>query len=346
MTRIRFSTRRSIINLPTRQARGLTLIELLVVITILGMVTVATIPLLAPGGSSRKIRESARLVSSLLSQAQTQALTTGRPCGVWIERLGKGATDPTDPRLKQAIDLFLCEVPPPYCGDSLGSVCTVKGSDSNANNRRSITFGEPIPPGMVRQADRIRFNNRGDWYYIIGPAAADGYVSGTTLTVNPAPPFTGTDAVVSYQIYRQPEKTASQPVSLPTGSLIDLQFSGLGSSGNEFGYPNTLQKPVLIVFGPNGSLESVYYGNGTLLTQMSGSTVFLLIAKPADTSDTGALPNYADFENIWISINVQSGLVTTSEVASNVVASSPAQLANQLSLSRAFARTAQNMGGK
>src|SRR5262245_16552689 len=111
-------------------ARGLrpafTLIELLIVIAIISAVTVATVPMLVPALDIRRIRESARLVNTVFSQAQSEAVAKGRSVGVWIDKLRVG--DPTALKVEgqAAKDLFLCEVPQPYAGDASDSTMTVK----------------------------------------------------------------------------------------------------------------------------------------------------------------------------------------------------------------------------
>src|SRR5947207_650634 len=71
----------------TAQPRaGLTLIELLVVLIIVAILTAVTIPVIKPAMDTRKVREATRLVSTMLGAAQTRAVTTGRPAGVWFER--------------------------------------------------------------------------------------------------------------------------------------------------------------------------------------------------------------------------------------------------------------------
>src|SRR5262245_39337514 len=69
-----------------------TLVELLVVIAIISTVTLATVPMILPALDSRRIRESARIVSTQFASAQSEAIARGRSVGVWIERL---SSDPS-----------------------------------------------------------------------------------------------------------------------------------------------------------------------------------------------------------------------------------------------------------
>jgi type II secretory pathway pseudopilin PulG len=96
-----------------RSYSGATLVELLAVILILMMITAMTIPAVAPAVSGRRTREAARMVSAFLNAARSRAIETGRPAGVWIERV---------PGLPEAaVSMFFAEVPPIYGGDFLDS---------------------------------------------------------------------------------------------------------------------------------------------------------------------------------------------------------------------------------
>lgn len=93
--------------------RAFSLIELMVVILILLSVTALSIPLVTPAMSGRQVREAARMVSTFINAARNRAIETGRPAGVWIERL---------PGLREAATtLYYAEVPPVYAGDFLDS---------------------------------------------------------------------------------------------------------------------------------------------------------------------------------------------------------------------------------
>jgi hypothetical protein len=341
------------------------------VITILTLVTAATVPLMAPVTGQRKVREAARLVASMLAQAQSRALATGRPVGVCFDRL---SSNEADNRANQSIDISLCEVPPPYAGETRGATARVNG------NTVSIQSG--IPQGMCFAGDHIRFNYRGRIYRINGAAPGatgamhpDNSLTGAGIQIDrPGPNVQG----VPFQIFRQPLKTADEPVTLPVGAVVDLAFSGLGN-GTECGIPiqgsqdvfiNSLSgttvvggipKPVLVMFGPSGNLDSIYYayrpkasGSRTIFEQVKTITpMYLLIGRPRD--DSGTLPpNVMNQENVWIAVNPQSGLVTTSEVAigpnywqeKGITSQQLSDYQQAVVDSRKFARSAQNMGGR
>jgi hypothetical protein len=241
-----------------------------------------------------------------------------------------------------------------------------------------------LPQGYVFIGDRIRFNYRGAVYRIagVGPRVnvqstyADGSLTGENMAINVQatdipPPL---NVQLPYQIFRQPVKTADEPVSLPVGAIIDLGFSGVGN-GMEFAVPlaaagaNTPsaaatgvpQRPVLVMFGPSGNLDSVYFGHRprTLSTPQFEpykplTAVYLLVGQTTG-DDPAAVPNFMNQDNVWVAVSPQSGLVTTTEVAigadkASVLSgfdwSDPQEVQQLMSASREFARSAQNMGGR
>ncbi len=155
---------------------------------------------------------------------------------------------------------------------------------------------------------------------------------------------------------------------MPVGTVVDLEWSGLSSGW--FGFlvnpPAPAQtklapkQPVIVMFGPSGNLESVYWGlkginapnddRGVLTRQEPISPLFLLIGQPAgDDAVTRGKKNHINFDHVWIAINPQSGLVTTSEVGSEFDVET-GNYANdtsaEIDASRSFAKSAQNMGGR
>jgi hypothetical protein len=242
----------------------------------------------------------------------------------------------------------------------------------------------------VQRGDEIRFNYRGPTYRIIGvgpivntqPTYPDGSLTGSNMEISvPPSPYAQPPlgAMVPYQIFRQPVKTADEPVTLPSGALVDLGFSGIGD-GTHFGVatpgnpatqyasqdpsavtgmPNVhgTPKPVLIMFGPSGKLASVHYAHRpatssqTVFDGVKAITpVYLLVGQPPNVG-TPAPPNFMNQENIWVAVNAQSGLVTTSEVAigSDLFAAGAltySDFRKAIVASRAFARSQQNMGGR
>ncbi|MGA2799145.1 MAG: prepilin-type N-terminal cleavage/methylation domain-containing protein [Thermoguttaceae bacterium] len=99
--------------------RGVTLVEMLIVISIIVILTVASLKLVAPA-DERRVREAARAVNVYISSARNRAIEIGRPCGVIFRRANAGNFPTASTVLDQ------CEVPPTYAGDTTDAVVKVQ----------------------------------------------------------------------------------------------------------------------------------------------------------------------------------------------------------------------------
>ena len=88
---------------PQSLRRALTLIELLVVIIILTTVVAAAIPILAPAGSDRELREATRGLNTYITGARRGPRLTRRPFGIALKRLSAdtGTTSPGPTRQRR-----------------------------------------------------------------------------------------------------------------------------------------------------------------------------------------------------------------------------------------------------
>lgn len=149
------------------------------------------------------------------------------------------------------------------------------------------------------------------------------------------------------------------------GSVVDLEFSGIGIDGSSATHPadaffdarytnvsgNLNDQPVVIMFEPGGGVSRVYTryydtsGATPVLTyggQRANGTIYLLIGKfeqttlaPVMLTDPTASPNnLEDLSNVWLAIGTLTGTVTTAE-----------NVGGTLSDAREIARSAQSMGG-
>jgi prepilin-type N-terminal cleavage/methylation domain-containing protein len=420
---------------PTAYRFAFTLIELLVVIVILSIVTIATIPIIRPALDTRRTREAGRLLAAHITEAQVHAIETGRPTGVMFERLRIGEGTGAGVERGAAMNLYLCEVPPPYSGDITGSTATVRAvSGSPGTATVQFDASDNTWYGLLKPFDLIRFNYGGATYRFTGqaenPSSPGSFIVGTeedppgsgtlvlkkdnTLrfeivaasTADPTFRFPPTafpptsNWKVPYQVLRQPVKLSTTPLQLPTGTVIDLFYSGVGSSYfAELKNPTTNLKftadpgPLAITFSPSGALDKLYFVGTTISLS---DPIYLLVGKREKVAkDTIANPttyppvldplyqyadaresqtekhNFRDLENLWVSINPQTGLVTTAEVAElpqpvsgtnpptpdqqayedldAIISGTPTQeqiLANAVRISRQFATSAQTMGGR
>lgn len=354
------ATRRGEVRVPPTVYRAFTLAELLIVVLIISIVTVATIPFLKPALDSRRIREAARLFTSQLASAQSQAIANGNSVGVWMEKIHMGGTSSSTVEGRASADLSLCEVPDPYSGDTSTSTVLVNVTTSGGQNSGTVTMNSADTAwvGLIKDGDLIRFNNAGSYYVLTGPHNSDRILIQTTppaATVfnfsplqigfpfqvggddfvagsnppNPAfrnlPPAAWTPAgwTTSFQIIRQPVQSAGAPVELPSGSIIDLELSGMGNSG---AFLSTDNKPLLLMFDRSGAVECIYSGGNRV--EVIAPLYFMVGRREGIGAE-----NDADQDNIWVSVNPHTGVASTTEVATG-------------GSSRAFAISAQAMGGK
>jgi hypothetical protein len=168
---------------------------------------------------------------------------------------------------------------------------------------------------------------------------------------------------VPFQVHRQPVPSPDAPLRLTRGAVIDLNASGLNREPlrpfrlvdpnqpadpllNPLLEPLPLDpadprfltvfqprlRPVVVLFSPNGSVESVYHyqiqydaaGNivgGRYVQRHAAETIHFLVGKWERTSaELGGRPqsedgrvNWQDAANLWVTLNPQTGLVTVAE---------------------------------
>lgn len=335
--------------------------EMLIVILIIVIMSSVMIPVMSSASDVRRAREGARVLSTMLASAQTQAQVSGRPAAVWIQRLRSSSGGSIN--AGAAMDIFLAEVPPPYLGDSLGATATV--ATYGGSSSTTVTFsGSGISQSAnVQVGDLIRFNYRGEFYKLgaVGGTQSSG-ISGSTASITPLDQtLIGTaqaypqPAPVPFQIYRRPIKSLASAVQLSDGVAVDLTNSGsdpnLSTSqfGQSFATTAGDTGAVIVTFSAAGALDMVYVVSSTSSTpnvfRPAAGVYFLIgrienITPAAGSQPSGTTPNYQDMNSRWVAVGRQSGLVTTAEAAS---AASGATATAITSLR--LAHTSQNAGG-
>jgi type II secretory pathway pseudopilin PulG len=332
----------------------MTLIELLVVVSILLMLVLIAIPAVRPGIEGQRTREAARMVNVFVSNARNRAEASGRPYGVEIERL------PGLP-LAAAV-LHQVEVPPPYGGD-------FQNSRIGIDSAGLVSFpqgDDPYTPGLIQPGDSLKLNYQGHVWVIQGigppPDLSNPTVRPWTLFSTTAPaPNTTANGPLPFQIFRQPVRTSATPLQLPRGTVIDLTWSGFATPTSRFlpGSPADAT-PVRIMFSPNGALWRVWatgfpgvpptepvfllVGRRTRVsTNLTLSGVVLQIDGVPAATWIGPSPaedgftNLADPGNFWITIQAQTGLATTADVAAG---------APDIALAREEAAKGRPVGGR
>jgi len=345
------------------------------VIIIIVTVTAATIPTILPALANRRVREASRMVNVFFAGARNRALQTGRPVGVMLERFN-GLSD-------AAMTLSYCEVPPPYAGDFSNSRVVINNGEITSFATNDLGWQGMIREfdlikfnyqGHVYQIDVVTpkagfvDSDLANNHWKLVP------VTGPLNFVPPNSPATG----VPFQIFRAPVKLSSGSIQLPEGIVIDLSASGFDTPDNTLTAPVSAwgfqsapaalispatqdTSPVMITFMPSGSVDKVWCWDNLPVNnnpkpvwrgQEPVTPIHLLIGRrellpltPTPKND----PNKADYNwqdptNLWVSINVQTGLVATAENA--VPKNTGDTVYQQLLDVRQFARESHTMGGR
>jgi type II secretory pathway pseudopilin PulG len=137
-----------------------------------------------------------------------------------------------------------------------------------------------------------------------------------------------------FQIGLPPIVAGDSHLELPTGTVVDLQFSGYGTTGTDFFDRTRLTSiPLAVFFTPGGSVELVQSTDPTngayLFANPAGRLNFLVGTRKKDAESRDFTKDAAGFEStrnfltsnlndtasLWVSVNPRTGLITTSENA-------------------------------
>ncbi len=267
---------------------GFTLVEMIVVIGIMAMVTTVAIRVAVPDAESRRMREAARQVDIFIHGARARAIEANRPFGVRIIPEANGG----------AIRLTYVQVPEPYAGDTYNSRAEIV----SASQIRITDVGWQ---GIVAPGDLIQLNHVGHVYQLTNTPNSGVW---TLVSTDPAMGEIPYDPglLVPYKVLRNPVK-AGGDLELPEGVVLDTTVSGIGNAA--IGPPSGGN--ITFLFSPSGRLTAASAGGAGFAP---GSTLYLNVGK-AENLGLGGPTNVDDLGSYWVSINGQTGLVTTAENA-------------------------------
>jgi type II secretory pathway pseudopilin PulG len=156
------------------RSQGASLLELMVVVVIVLLISAIAMRTIAPMFADRQIREAARAVNVFLNSARNRAIQTGRPAGVWLDRM-QGLPE-------ACASLSYAQVPEPYSGDyaDSGLVAYIYPNIPNQKEyinivtpANSLGLGldtwytpDPAVQNLVRPGDILRIGNKGLKYYL------------------------------------------------------------------------------------------------------------------------------------------------------------------------------------
>lgn len=318
---------------PTR--RGMTLVELMIVIGIAVTLIVIAAPLMRPQLKDRKLREASRQLNTIFASAKAKAARLNRPAGIIIKR------DVTAGRNQGAYEIYLAETPIPYAGDAIGAKATLTDIDANGF-AHGATFSDPQQ--LVTTGDTIQFNYMGPKYRVT--VVSPGTITFSSPSGLPLPRAASSPPTqLPFQVTRQPQVASDDPLELPPNTVIDLQWSGVGKSGNEMDNTNPA---IVIMFNPTGSVSTV---SGFSFT--TPGTIHLLVGRTDQLTALQDNPTDLTKSNLldptvsWVSIGHLTGTITTAEnYVVDPVTMSAAATAAQITSSREIATNKQTMGGR
>jgi hypothetical protein len=272
----------------------------LIVVVILTTLVAAALPIMAPSGETRRLREGARSLNTMITAAQTKATELGRPFGIWLEKQSVQTRRAED--RGAVMNVFYCEQPPPFAGFDEQSV-VIMTEVSSRRDQLIAVFGRyepitgtfqptPIPPSMFRPHDRLVVHDLAFWVSVTqGPynrVDANGYLSSTDrilvryngspgpflyVRYKPTPVISGLESQEwthpqPYTMHRQPQKV-DDPLQLPAGIAIDLEGSGDRSGffhdplrTDALGGPVTNDTSIAVLFSPGGAVHSIIRNTG------------------------------------------------------------------------------------
>jgi prepilin-type N-terminal cleavage/methylation domain-containing protein len=304
-----------------KQNSGITLIELLVVISILGVLTAVMLPRLRMINKDRNVRETARVVGSMLANASQNAVNDGT-AGVIIER-NKNFVD-GDGVIYGATTMYLMRKVPVYTGDLLPfqNLATVLDD-------YEVSIAIPFDDDTILKNDYISFNYSSVKYRITSPNPSSGILvlsPGLGGVVLPPLPVTDPVTELPFIVHRQPRKLASSRVDLPDGYLIDMRYSGPVNSNTDKSIfdvdvpDDYLSRTVQIIFNSKGAVDRFYFHNGTVIdSAIPNAPLFFYISE----YETDPLANHGVLDspaNLWVTLNNSTG---ATNVASNTVPTDP-----------------------
>lgn len=307
--------------------RGMTLVELLVVIAIIGLLSVAVLPNLSNSAGPRRVRETARSVSSFIAGTQSQAIGSRTGAGVWFDLLDNPIVDDAGVSHAVALDLSLTEIPAPYSGEFNASAVRVSPDTAPPSPTATLTFhsfpGSPTPdptsftpPDVAAgQTLFIRFGTSESLFLL--QSNGSGWSAAMDLTKNQSPtntfwPVTTTQGV-GYEVLLPPRKNPIRSLTIEPGMAIDLTWTFIGSDPLTWpdapGSTLDLTQPVQLLYSTTGKPATVT-SNGFVGTPMLEP--FYVLVTSIEAIQKGTC--FTSSRSYWVAIEPSGGIPRVADV--------------------------------
>ena len=344
---------------PSKQAgrahqvrRAFTLVEILVVFLVISILAAIALPIAKNMIADQHASRTARGITSYMDRIRNRAIAEGRPMGVLIERfatIGNGYGRAHSVRLRTMMGM------PPYSGDSSNSTASLQIDGISVhftpseNQLLTLSASMIADPGMAGDVDDLRAPVRtGDFielpggrlvpFAIVFRGLTEPDITPVVIQLDLQEPNSGSETFpsastsllisprsVPYKIHRRPAVSSAAPFDLPKGMAIDLNYSGLGTSGNQFAPDITnLTIPaynIAIIFGADGKVISASQTSDGIGPPPIGQLFFCIGETDGVRIDNlfsverRSLANLLNPDSIWLMINPGTGRVVTAPFA-------------------------------
>ncbi len=302
---------------------GMTLVELLVVIAIIGLLSAAVLPNLASSAGPRKVRETARSVSSFIAGAQSQAIGSRGGAGIWIDLLANPIVDDVGVVHAVALDMSMCDVPTPYSGEVANALVNVIPDNTPVSATATLAFLPDattfFPPSTINLF--IRFGTSQN-LFLLAPAGG-GWQAQMDVTRNQQPhntvwPVTSSQGV-SYEVMLPPTKNPVRSLTVETEMVIDLTWTFLGVDDGSWPPCDPtatiaaggldVTAPVLMLYNTTGKPTSVASNGGVGVTMLEP---FFLLVTSIEAIQEGTA--FTTSRSYWVAVDPSGGIPRVAEV--------------------------------
>jgi hypothetical protein len=206
----------------------------LVVIIILTTIVGAAIPVLAPAGDDRRLREATRGLNTYITGAQARAIAEHRPFGIALKRLGQ-ETGKADDRAA-CLEVYYVEQQAPYAGFDANSRACVALCPSNNLRQLGILMVRMVTRGNQRTPaqDRLPMGWEADLFPTAMLRPGDVIETGGTrfVLINPVL-YPGGDQAANVFVDTDNQSPTVGYFMPPQGGVPTLLVKAVNDSGQQ-----------------------------------------------------------------------------------------------------------------